>query len=352
MDQPTMPTVRTERARTDPDRSGQVRPRRLLLWTGMLIVYLVWGSTYVGIKVAIETTPPLLMAAFRFIIAGSVLLAWSLARDRGSFEMPSRRQWRDAAIVGFLLLGGGNGIIAWGETTVASGVAALLVAMVPLWLVVFGRLIYREGLPRLAGIGIVLGLAGVAILVWPFGAVADTFSTAGIAALIFAPICWANGSLFSAHRAQLPSRPLVSTGIQMLAGGILLAAMGTASGELGALHLERISQASLIAFAYLTTVGSLLAFTTYAWLLRVAPLPLVGTYAYVNPVVAVLLGAFILGEPITPRILVASAVIVVAVALVITVRSRMARSGAAEEPETRTAGARTGPAAVLVDDAA
>jgi drug/metabolite transporter (DMT)-like permease len=343
-----MPTVGTTRVPPE-----QARPGRLMLWTGMLVVYLVWGSTYVGIKVAIETTPPLLMAAFRFIIAGSALLAWSLGRDRRSFEMPSRRQWRDAAIVGFLLLGGGNGVIAWGETTVASGVAALLVAMVPLWLVVFGRLIYREGLPRLAGIGIMLGLLGVAILVWPFGAVADRFDAAGIAALIVAPICWANGSLFSAHRAQLPGRPLVSTGIQMLAGGILLAAMGSASGELAALHFERISQASLIAFAYLTTVGSLLAFTTYAWLLRVAPLPLVGTYAYGNPVVAVILGALVLGEPITPRILVASAVIVVAVALVITVRSRMAQPRANAATETQTTGAREArPAAIAVDDAA
>jgi drug/metabolite transporter (DMT)-like permease len=292
------------------------------LWLALATIYLIWGSTYLGIAVAIESLPPFLMAAIRFAIAGVLLLAWQAIRTRGRLGRPSRRELRDSAIVGALLLGIGNGFVAFGEQTVASGIAAILVAMIPLWLVVFGWLYFRERVSRLAALGVAIGLAGVAVLVWPAGGGANAFDPLGIGILILAPIGWAHGTLFSAHRAQLPRSPLVASGLQMLAGAAVLAAEATLTGELPRLDPGAVSLQSLVAIGYLVAFGSMVAFTTYAWLLRHAPLSLVGTYAYVNPIVAVALGAIFLAEPISPRTLVASAVIVAAVAMIVTARSR------------------------------
>jgi drug/metabolite transporter (DMT)-like permease len=318
----------------------------LPLWLALATVYLVWGSTYFGIAVAIESIPPFLMAAVRFAIAGSLLLGWEWVRNRGAVAWPTRRELRDSAVVGALLLGVGNGFVAFGEQTVASGIAAILVAMMPLWLAVFGWLYFRERLPRLVVLGVVIGLAGVALLVWPAGSGANALDGLGIAVLVVAPIGWAHGSLFSAHRARLPRSGFVASGLQMLAGAVVLAAEGLLTGEPARLHLEAVTAPSLLALAYLIVIGSMLAFTTYAWLLRHAPLSLIGTYAYVNPVVAVALGAAFLAEPISARTLVASAVIVAAVAMIVTARGRMAgRSpeeiapGGVDEPATRGASA-------------
>lgn len=298
--------------------------RRPPIWIGLLILYVVWGSTYLGIAIAIDTIPPFVMAAIRFLIAGSVLVGWSLAREGRSIALPSAREWRDSAIVGALLLGGGMGLVSFGEQTVPSGITALLIAMMPVWVAILGRLFLGERLPRLAVVGIVAGFGGVAILIGP-SALGGTgaLSGLGLAALIVSPISWASGSLFASHRAHLPRLPLLATGLQMLAGGVVLTAMSAVSGELASFHVEAVSPASLGALAYLTIVGSLVAFTAYGWLLRVAPLPLIATYAYVNPVVAVILGALVRGEPIDPRTLVAGAVIVAAVALIVTARGRM-----------------------------
>jgi drug/metabolite transporter (DMT)-like permease len=292
--------------------------RGATLWLGMLVLYVVWGSTYLGIAVAVDTIPPFLMAAIRFTIAGAVLLAWSLARDRGSFIPPTRREWRDSLIVGGLLLGGGMGMVAFGEQTIPSGITALLIAMMPVWVAIFGRVFLGEGLPRMAVVGIAVGFVGVAF----FGG-AGALDPLGLAAVILSPICWSLGSLFASHRAVLPRQPLLATSAQMLAGGAILALMGGLTGEVGRFSLEAISTESLVALAYLTVIGSLLAFTTYGWLLRKAPLPLIATYAYVNPVVAVALGAFVLHEPIEPRTVVAGGIIVFAVALIVTARGRM-----------------------------
>ena len=298
--------------------------RGAALWLGMLVLYIVWGSTYLGIAVAVDTIPPFLMAAIRFAIAGGVLLVWSLARDRGGFVPPTRREWRDSFIVGGLLLGGGMGMVAFGEQTIPSGITALLIAMMPVWVAIFGRVFLGEGLPRIAVVGIAVGFAGVAFLVGPsaFGG-AGGLDPLGLAAVILSPICWSLGSLFASHRAVLPRRPLLATSAQMLAGGAILAVMGGLTGEVGRFRLEAISTESLVALVYLTVIGSLLAFTTYGWLLRKAPLPLIATYAYVNPVVAVALGAFVLHEPIEPRTVLAGGIIVFAVALIVTARSRM-----------------------------
>ena len=317
------------------------------IWVGMLVLYVVWGSTYLGIAVAVDTIPPFLMAAARFLLAGTILLAWSIAREGRSFVAPSRREWRDSAIVGALLLGGGNGLVAYGELTVPSGIAALLVALMPVWVAILGGIFLGDRLPRLAVIGIAIGFAGVAILVGPsaLGGGVGALDPLGLAACLLAPIAWAAGSLFASRRAVLPGRPLVATGLQMLLGGLVLTLMATATGEAASFDAAAVTRDSLIAFAYLTVIGSLLAFTVYGWMLRVAPLPLVATYAYVNPVVAVILGAIVLGETIDARTVVAGAVIVFAVALIVTARGRMKRPGKAEvAPPTVAVGSARKPA--------
>jgi drug/metabolite transporter (DMT)-like permease len=264
------------------------------------------------------------MAAIRFVVAGLVLLAWSVARGHGTTVLPSRREWRDSAIVGALLLGGGMGMVAWSEQTIPSGITALLVAMMPVWVAIFGRIFFDERLPALAVAGIILGFGGVAILVGPtaFGG-SGALDPAGLVAVFIAPLAWSIGSLFASHRAMLPSRPLVNTGAQMLTGGMVLAVMGALTGEFARFDPAAISADSFAALLYLTVIGSLLAFSAFGWLLQVAPLPFVATYAYVNPIVAVVLGAIVLGETIDARTLIAGAVIVAAVALIVTTRGRM-----------------------------
>lgn len=316
----------------------------LALWAALATVYVVWGSTYLGIAIAIETIPPFLMLAARFAIAGGVLFAWEVLRAGRGFRFPSAREWLDSAIVGALLLGIGNGFVGLAEKTVPSGIAAILIALIPLWFAVLGRAYFGEPLPRLVVVGIAIGLGGVVLLVWPFGGDSVAIDLFGVTLLILAPIGWAHGSLYSAHKAKLPRRPLMATGLQMLAGSVALFGEGALTGELGRFDSAAISAASVWALLYLIVIGSLIAFNAYAWLLRNAPLSLVGTYAYVNPVVAVALGSLILAEPITPRILVASAVIVLAVAMIVTARGRMARADAAAEAAT---GIGTG---VKVDD--
>jgi drug/metabolite transporter (DMT)-like permease len=315
----------------------------VLLLTGLLVLYLVWGSTYLGIAVAVRTIPPFVMAAARFALAGGILLAWSIAREGRTFNLPSRREWRDSIIVGALLLGTGMGFVSLGEKTVPSGITALLIAMMPVWIAVFGRLFLGERLPAIALIGIAIGFGGVAILAGPsaFGG-SGALDPFGLLAIIVSPMSWAAGSLFASHRAVLPSRPLVATGAQMLAGSVVLLVLAILHGELAEFHPATVAPDSLVAFAYLTVIGSLLAFTTYGWLLRVAPLPLVATYAYVNPVVAVLLGALVLHEPIEPRTLLAGAVIVTAVALIVTTRGRL-RTPAPRRAAPRLAGGVTSP---------
>ena len=299
-------------------------PRGAPIWLGMLVLYLVWGSTYLGIAIAVETMPPFLMAAVRFFAAGVILLTWSVAREGRAFIPPTQREWRDSAIVGGLLIGGGMGMVAYGEQTIPSGIAALVIAMMPLWVAILGRVFLGERLPRLAVFGIVLGFAGIAILVGPSAlGGAGALDPVGLVAVMISPIAWSSGSLFASHRAVLPRRPLVATGVQMVLGGLLLAVMGALTGEFARLDIGAISRESVIALLYLLVMGSLVAFTVYGWLMRIAPLPLISTYAYVNPVVAVLLGALVLGETIDARTVVAGTVIVLAVAVIVTARGRM-----------------------------
>jgi drug/metabolite transporter (DMT)-like permease len=316
-----MPTAPTQPAAVAP----RPAPRSASVWLGMLVLYVVWGSTYLGIAVAVKTIPPFLMAATRFTLAGIVLLTVSRLRG-GDFSWPSRREWRDSLIVGGLLLGGGMGMVAFAEKTIPSGITALLIAMMPVWVAIFGRIFLGERLPRLAVLGIAVGFVGVAVLAGPtaFGSNGG-LEPVGLLAAILSPICWSSGSLFASHRATLPRQPLVLAGAEMLAGGLVLVAMSAGSGELATFKLEAVTVSSLEAITYLTLIGSLLAFTTYGWLLTKAPLPLIATYAYVNPVVAVALGALVLHESIEPRTLIAGGIIVFAVALIVTARGRMQR---------------------------
>jgi drug/metabolite transporter (DMT)-like permease len=307
-------------------------PSQLLVWAALITIYIVWGSTYLGIAVAIETIPPFLMVAARFILAG-LLLVGAVALFGNGVRRPTLREIRDSAIVGVLLVAGGNGFVTLGQQTIPSGIAALMVALMPVWMAVLGRVVFGDRLPRLVTAGVVIGFVGVAILAWP-SEISSPLEPIGLLALIIAPIAWASGSLFAARRASLPRSTLLTSGLQMIAGGLFVGVFSVASGELARFEPAAVSAESIVAFLFLTFVGSLLGYSTYAWLLSSAPVSLVSTYAYVNPVVAVVLGALVLGETITPQHLVAGAVIVLAVAIIITARSRMSAPRAAEAEPT------------------
>lgn len=311
-------------------------PSALAMWAGMLTLYIVWGTTYLGIAVVIETIPPYVMVAIRFLTAGLLLAAIVFVRQRGAIARPSPRQVVDSLIVGTGLVAVGNALVGVGEQTVPSGIAAVLVALMPAWLAVFGRALFGDRLPRTVVAGIVIGIVGVATLAWPTGGT-GSLDPFGLAAIIVAPIGWSLGSLYSARRASLPDPPLLATAYQMIGGGLVAAVVAIVTGEAAAFDPATVSTRSLVAFVYLALVGSLVGYTTYAWLIRHAPLSRVSTYTYVNPVVAVILGALFLAEPITPRTVVAAGVIVLAVALIVTARGRLQAPRPAPEPARRAA---------------
>jgi len=294
------------------------------IWSALGAVYVIWGSTYLAIAIAVQTLPPLFSAGVRFCIAGLVLLGF-VALRRGL--RVGREQLVGAAVVGLLLLVGGNGFVVLAERTVPSGLTALIVASVPLWIVIFRR-IAGDRIHASTFVGVAVGFAGVAFLVVPRGASGAT-DPFGLGLLLVATLSWALGT-FLAPRLKMPRDALLSTGIQQLAGGLVLVAAGAVIGELAHLEPATWSVSSLLAMGYLVVFGSLVAFTAYSWLLQHAPVSLVSTYAYVNPVVAVLLGALVLAEPITPSIVIGAAIIVAAVAFIVTregARQRAARSG-------------------------
>ena len=310
----------------------------LAVWAGIFVLYIVWGSTYLGMKLAIDTVSPSVMGFLRFVPAGLLLTAAVLIHGRGTIARPTATGIRDATIVGAALLLGGTGLVAWGEQTIPTGIAALLIAVVPMWLAVFGRVLFGDRVPALAVVGIVVGLVGVGILAWPLGGVGE-LDPAGLLALIISPMFWTLGTLYATKRAVLPAPVLLSTGIQMIAGGLAFLLVALLTGEMAAFDPATTSATSWFGISYLVVIGGLVAYPTYAWLLTVAPIGRIATYAYVNPVVAVFLGWLILGEPLTIRTVVASVVIVAAVALIVTARgrgSRVPRREAATEPPAVT----------------
>lgn len=280
------------------------------IWAALVTVWIVWGTTYLAIRVVNQSIPPLLGAAARFLVAGTIMLA--LTARRG--QRPSPLHWRNAAIIGALLVFGGNGLVSLAEDSIASGLAALLVALVPLWLAVFDRMLFGRRLRPMAVVGLIGGFGGAALLA--AGSLSGESDPAGVALVVLATLLWTAGSLF-ARRAALPERPLVGTGMEMLCGGVVQLAVGLALGEWADLHWAAITPASAAAVGYLIVFGSLIAFSCYVWLLRVAPTPLVATYAFVNPTVAVVLGSIILNEALTARTLVAGAIIVISVSLIV-----------------------------------
>lgn len=289
---------------------------KLKLILALAAVYVLWGSTYLAIRYAIETLPPFSMAGVRFLIAGGLLYGW--ARLRGT-PRPATVHWRSAAIVGGLLLLGGNGIVVWAEQFVDSGLTALLVSTTPLWMVLLHWLFQggtRPG-PRLIA-GLVVGFLGVALLARPGS---GQVALLPALLLVFASFCWASGSIYS-RRAPLPASPLLGTGMEMICGGALLMVAGLIAGEPWSFDPAAVTAASLGAFVYLIVFGSLVGFTAYIWLLKAAPPALASTYAYVNPMVAVFLGWAFAGEPVTSQTLLSGAVIVAGVALISTASAR------------------------------
>ena len=281
------------------------------VWIALGIVYVVWGSTYLGIRVMVETVPPLLGSGVRFTFAGLIFAAWVALRRGPSALRVSRAELGGSAFVGIALLLGGNGLVSVAEQDVPSGLAALVVASIPLWVVVLRRL-GGESIGGTTFAWVALGFAGVALLMLP-GERPDDAPVWGVLILVGAALCWATGS-FASGRLTLPADPVRSAAWQMLCGGGTMLVVGLLAGEAGRVEVGSVSTDSALALAYLVVFGSLVAFTAYTWLLQHAPLSLIATYAYVNPVVAIFLGAVILGEEITPLVAVAAAVIVVSVA--------------------------------------
>jgi drug/metabolite transporter (DMT)-like permease len=281
-------------------------------WLALAIVYVVWGSTYLGIELAVRTMPPFLMASMRFLIAGPLLYVWATRRGDRS-DRPTARHWLSAFLIAAPMLAIGNAAVGWAEQTIDTGTASLIIASVPLWMALLDRVFYAQRLARTMVIGLVVGFGGVGLLVAPGGSGAGD-SRAIL--LVFSSLAWALGSLYS-RQAPQPQRPLVAAAMQMTAGGLILAVVSAVSGEASGFHVSQVSLESWLGLAYLVVAGSLTAYTAYMWLLREVPTSLVGTYAYVNPVVAVMLGTVVLDEPLTWRTLVGGGVILASVALIV-----------------------------------
>jgi drug/metabolite transporter (DMT)-like permease len=303
-----------------------------VVWAALLTVYIVWGSTYLAIRVMVETMPPLLSAGVRFAVAGAIFLTVLRARGGAARVRIAPAQAGAAALVGTLLCFGGNGLVTVAEEDVPSGLAALVIGAVPLWVVVM-RLLDGERVPRGTLAGVAVGFAGLAVLVLP-GDRPENAPLAGMLLLVLASVSWAAGSFYS-RRMDLPADTLVSTALQMLLGGAAMGIVALAAGEGGEVDLGAFSTRSALAFLYLIVVGSLLAFTAYSWLLRNAPISTVATYAFVNPVIAVVLGALILSEEVTATVALGALAIVLSVAGV--VRKESTAGGRPAEPPASAA---------------
>ena len=309
------------RARTDggpadgTDRARVAVPPAWLVWLALSAIYLIWGSTYLAIRVMVETVPPLLGAGVRFFIAGVVFYAVLRMRRGAAAVRFTRANLLAAFAAGSLLCFGGNGLVTIAEQDVPSALAAVVIASVPLWIVVFRRF-SREKIPGATLLGVLVGFGGVGILMLP-GEQPDGASIGGILLIVLAAACWATGSYYP-RRWPLPSDVFLSAALQMVTAGALMVVVGLVVGEGGDVHVSEFSGRSIAGFAWLVTAGSLVAYTAYVWLLQNAPISKVATYAYVNPVVAILLGWWLLSETITATMIVGASVIIASVMLVVT----------------------------------
>ena len=295
-----------------------VAPSATQVALGFAAIYLIWGSTYLGIRYAVETIPPLLMMGVRHFLAGLLVYVWA---RRSGVPSPELRQWKFAVIAGAMLFLGGHGILAWAERVVPSGLAALLCATLPLWTVLLARV---DGTERKLGIkawlGILLGFAGVALLIGP-DALRQRLDLLAAAGVLSSALLWAVGTGYT-RRVNMPASKILSAAMQMISGGVLLLVAGLGAGETRHFHIASLTLRSLAALAYLIVFGSIVAFTVYTWLVSVSSPSMVSTYAYVNPVIAVFLGWGLAGEPLGMRTLVATVVIVAGVVLVTTRRKQ------------------------------
>lgn len=309
------------------------RRPRALPWVALLVVWFVWGSTYLGIRAAVDTIPPLTMAGTRYLIAGALLFAVVGRRHARGDARPTRRQIVYAGLVALLLLVGGNGLLSVGERWLPSGPAALIVATVPIWMVLFNAVVTRTMVSWRMMLALVLGTTGVGVLM---GGPGDQ-SVALIPALIvvFASASWAAGSVL-ARRVDLPSHPLVVTAIEMMIGGAVLLVLGAVTGELATFDIRAVSLSSAIGLAWLILPGSILAFSAYVYANKTLPNDAVATYAYVNPIVAVALGVLIGQESATSGVLAGGAIIVGSVVLVVTGRRKRATPPTTEPTPTST----------------
>ncbi len=292
-----------------------VNQMKTRIWAPLIAIYLAWGSTYLAIHYAVQTIPPFFMTGIRFLVAGLILYTW---RRMAGDPAPTKAQWRSGAIIGTLLLVGGIGGVSWAEQYVPSGVSALIVAATPLWIVLIEAVRPHGSRPtRLTLIGVLVGLAGIIILI-------DAGKTTGqphgynlwaVLVLLLSALSWSIGSIYS-HQAHVPESALLGTGIQLIAGSAGSFLVGLIAGEARQLNLGSVTWQSLGGLAYLIVVGSLIGFVCYTWLLREAPTTLVVTYAYVNPLIAVLLGSLVAHEPLTSRVLLATPLILLAVVLI------------------------------------
>lgn len=308
---------------------GRPRPATLSVAVALATVYVVWGSTYLAIAFVVETMPPFLAAAARFLVAGGMLLAylaaqsrWRRSRGADPIARPRLVEWRTALVVGGLLLLGGNGMVMTAEQTVPSGIAAVLIATVPIWMSLFDAVVTRRRPSALVIGGLLVGLAGVAILLLPTDGVAE-LDPFGIGLLVFAAVAWAIGSIYARH-GPLPRNQLMGTGMQQIAGGGCLLLAALAAGDFAQLDVAAISLESWLGLAFLIVFGSLAGYTAYVWLLGNVPVTTASTYAYVNPIVAVALGMLLRGEQLTLRTLLAAILIIGAVVAMVTGRPRQA----------------------------
>jgi drug/metabolite transporter (DMT)-like permease len=285
------------------------------LWVALIALYIVWGSTYLAIRFTVETLPPFLSGSLRFLISGAVLFAW---RRWAGDRVPTKSNWKATAIVGTFLLLGGNGLVSLAEKTVPSGIAALVIATSPFWLVLFEAVRSGGGRPNWQAIlGLVIGFGGVFLLIGPASITGahEPIEPFGAILLLIAPVLWSLGSIY-AKGADMPQSTLLSTGMQMLAGSVSMFIVSVGTGELNGFSFADVSMRSWWGLIYLITFGSLVGFVSYGYLLHNAPLPLMSTYAYVNPVVAVFLGWLFANEVLNARIAVATAIVIGSVILI------------------------------------
>jgi drug/metabolite transporter (DMT)-like permease len=324
--EPIVPADEIRRRRHNAEVTSPARrpPSTVAVVVALLTVYILWGSTYFAIAVMIETMPPLLAAGVRFATAGLIMLGVLFAHARlgggGSWERPSAAQWRTAAVVGTLLLLGGNGGVVLSEQFIPTGVAAVVIATVPIWLNVFDAIITRRRPGALLIGGLLAGLVGVAVLFVPVDGFGE-LNPIGIGLCLGGAISWAVGSLYSRHH-PLPRSALMGTGMEMLIGGMALFVGGVLLGEVGRTEVANFSTQSVVAVLYLIVFGSIAGYSAYTWLLANVSVSTVATYAYVNPIVAVALGAVFLTEPITPRTIIAAVLIIGAVVAMVSGRPR------------------------------